>query len=620
MPLLAAKPVTLIAAVAAVLAAGALQPGTAAAAAPTLPWVTVSPLHGTPDASAGTQISFLGAPAADISQVSVRGTRSGTHAGKLEAYSTGNGASFVPARRFSQGEQVTVTAVETVHGVHRTIGTSFAIGVLYYPLAPAGSTGATGATGTTGVAPKAGATGATGSTGAASFVSEPTIRPPLISVTTPAANPALGDVFMTPADGGVQPGAMIINPVGQMVWFSPAPPGFQDADLRIQNYLGHSVLTYWQGRIALGHGTDGVGVIDNSSYHQVAEVKAGNGLSMDLHDFDLESNGTAFITVFQPTYVNLHDYGGLTSGIIEDCVIQEIDVRTGLVMFEWHAYGHVPLSNAYSKVPTYKGGIWDWFHINSIDLEPDGNLLVSSRSDWALYQISHSFGNVMWELGGRHSSFTLGPGVRFAWQHDATLVSPHAVEIFDNEDTPQIGASSRAIEVLLDYGKHTATLLHQYVNPGPAVLSPSQGDVQRLSNADQFVGFGQVGIASEFSLRGALTFQLNLPPLVESYRAYRFPWSGQPTSPPVLGASRAAGATTTAVAASWNGATGVISWQVLAGATPTTLAAVGAAVPNTGFETNITAATAAPYIAVEALGKGGRALATSAAVSAVTPT
>ena len=618
MPVLAAKPATLTAVLAAALAGAALSPLAAAAAAPALPWVTVSPLHGTPDASAGTQISFLGAPAADISQVSVRGTRSGTHAGKLEPYSTGTGASFVPLQRFSQGEQVTVSAVETVHGVHRTIGTSFTVAVLYYP-APAGSTGVTGATGTTGGSGTTGATGATGSTGVASFVSEPPIHPPLISVTTPAANPALGDIFMTPADGGVQAGAMIVNPAGQMVWFSPAPPGFQDADLRVQNYLGQSVLTYWQGRIALGHGIDGVGVIDNPSYRQIAQVKAGNGLSMDLHDFDLEANGTAFITVFEPTYVNLHDYGGLTSGIIEDCVIQEIDVRTGLVMFEWHAYGHVALSNGYSKVPTWKGGIWDWFHINSIDLEPDGNLLVSSRSDWALYQVSHSFGNVMWELGGRHSSFALGPGVRFAWQHDATLVSPHAIEIFDNEDTPRIGASSRAIEVLLDFGKHTATLLHQYVNPGPDVLSPSQGNVQRLSNADQFVGFGQVGIASEFSLRGALTFQLSLPPLVQSYRAYRFPWSAQPAAPPVLGASRAAGATTTAVAASWNGATGVVAWQVLAGATAAALAPVGRPVANTGFETNITAATAAPYIAVQALGKGGRPLATSAPVAAVAP-
>lgn len=610
---------TLAAAAAAALGAAALGPAGAAAAAPSLPWVTVSPLNGTPDAAPGSQISFLGAPAADISQVIVRGTRSGLHAGKLEAYATGTGASFVPSHPFSQSEQVTVSAVESVHGLHKTIGTSFTVGVLYYPPAPAGSTGATGTTGATGAAGAAPAAGATGATGAASFASLPTIHPPRINVTTPAANPALGDIFMTPADGSIQAGAMIVNPAGQMIWFAPAPAGMQDADLRVQNYLGHSVLTYWQGRIAFGHGTDGTGVIDDAAYHRVATVRAGNGLSMDLHDFDVESNGVAFITVFEPVYANLRAYGGLASGAIDDCVVQEIDVRTGLVMFEWHAYGHVPLSNAYSKAPNWRGGLWDWFHINSIDLEPDGNILVSSRSNWALYQISHSLGTVLWELGGRRSSFTLGPGVRFAWQHDATLVSPHAIEIFDNEATPQIGPSSRAIEVLLDYGKHTATLLHQYVVPGQTVLSPSQGNVQRLANADQFVGWGQVGIASEFSLRGTLTFQLSLPPLVESYRSYRFPWSAQPAVPPVLGASRAAGATTTAVAASWNGATGVLSWQVLAGATPTTLAPVGAPVASAGFETNITAATAAPYIAVRALGKGGGTLATSAPVAAVAP-
>jgi hypothetical protein len=279
----------------------------------------------------------------------------------------------------------------------------------------------------------------------------------------------------------------------------------------------------------------------------------------------------------------------------------------------------VPLSNAYSKAPTSTTGIWDWFHINSIDLEPDGNLLISSRSEWALYQIGHSYGNVMWELGGRHSDFTLGPGVRFAWQHDATLVSPHAIEIFDNEDTPQIGPSSRAIEVVLDFGKHTATLLHQYVVPGQTVLSAAQGGVQRLSNADQFVGWGNVGLASEFTLQGALTFQLSLPPLVESYRAYRFPWSARPLTPPVLGASRAPGASTTAVAASWNGATGVRFWQVLAGPTPSALAPVGAAVASSGFETVITAATTAPYVAVRALGAGGQPLATSAPQAVVAP-
>jgi hypothetical protein len=172
---------------------------------------------------------------------------------------------------------------------------------------------------------------------------------------------------------------------------------------------------------------------------------------------------------------------------------------------------------------------------------------------------------------------------------------------------------------VLDFGRHTATLLHQYVVPGQTVLSAAQGGVQRLSNADQFVGWGNVGLASEFTLQGALTFQLSLPPLVESYRAYRFPWSARPLTPPVLGASRAPGASTTAVAASWNGATGVRFWQVLAGPTPSALAPVGAAVASSGFETVITAATTAPYVAVRALGAGGQPLATSAPQAVVAP-
>ena len=169
-----------------------------------------------------------------------------------------------------------------------------------------------------------------------------------MTVTQPAADPELGDIFLTPVDGNVQAGAMIVNPAGQLVWFAPAPSGEQAADLRVQQYQGKPVLTYWQGRIAFGHGI-GSGVIANSSYQTVAQVKAGNGLSMDLHDFELEPNGTALITVYEPVHWNLSSVGGPANGIIEDCVVQEIDVRTGLVMFEWHALGHVPLSNSYSK-------------------------------------------------------------------------------------------------------------------------------------------------------------------------------------------------------------------------------------------------------------------------------
>jgi hypothetical protein len=400
-----------------------------------------------------------------------------------------------------------------------------------------------------------------------------------------------------------------------MVWFDPSPTGSQAADLRIQQYLGHPVLTYWQGRIAIGHGL-GSGIIDDQSYHEIAHVNAGNGLAMDLHDFALEPGGVALITVYEPVYMDLKPFGGASNGVIDDCVVQEIDVRTGLVMFEWHALGHVSLSASYSKPWPGPGlAVWDWFHINSIDLEPSQNLLISSRSTWSVYDIGHTYGEVLWTLGGRHSSFALGPNVRFAWQHDATRLADGSIEIFDNEDTPKIGAQSRAIDVALNFATHTATLAHVYVDPGQVVLSPSQGDVQQLANTDRLVGWGQIGLVSEFSAQGALTFQLNLPAPVESYRAYRYPWSAQPATPPAIAASRATGAAATAIAASWNGATGVVAWQVLAGASASALAAVGTPVASSGFETAISAATSAPYVAVQALGAGGAVLATSAALA-----
>ncbi|MGH2851005.1 MAG: arylsulfotransferase family protein [Solirubrobacteraceae bacterium] len=578
----------------------ALPAGALAATAPTLPHVTISPLKGTPDASPSSQISFLGVPAAGISQIVVHGSGSGTHSGKLTPYATGTGVSFMPARPFIPGETVTVTAVETVSHAKQTIGTSFGIGYIY--ALPA----------TQGHKPKPPALASTVQT----FLTMPAVHPPTVSVTTPAADPDLGDLFLTPVDGASQPGAMIVNPAGQLVWFSPAPAGEQNTDLRVQNYLGKSVLTDWQGRITYGHGV-GSGTIYNTSYQPIARVAAGNGLSMDLHEFELEPGGIAVISVYEPVWWNLSSVGGPSKAVIEDCVIQEIDVRTGAVMFEWHALGHVPLSASHSPAPrttTTDGStnVWDWFHINSINRERNGNFLISSRNTWAVYQLGHSYGEILWTLGGRHSSFKLGSGVQFAWQHDATRLPDGTIEIFDNEDTPPIAKSSRGIDIAISLKTHTATLVHAYLNP-TTVLSPSQGDVQQLTNSDQLVGFGQIGVVSEFSPAGAVTFQLTLPTAVGSYRAYRFQWTATPKTPPIAYATRAS-TTTTTVAASWNGATGVVDWQVLAGASRTTLAAVGSPTASVGLETQVAVATSAPYVAVQAIGAGGTVLGTSAPV------
>jgi Arylsulfotransferase (ASST) len=145
------------------------------------------------------------------------------------------------------------------------------------------------------------------------------------------------------------------------------------------------------------------------------------------------------------------------------------------------------------------------------------------------------------------------------------------------------------------------------------LLAATQGNVQVLPNGNVFVGWGSKPFFSEFSRDGELLFDARFPPEVESYRAFRFPWSGYPSDDPALAAESGSGDELT-LYASWNGATEVAGWQVLAGPAPERLEPVGSAAPREGFETAITVRTVEPYVGVQARDGSGRVLGTSRAV------
>ena len=573
---------------------GAVCGPVSAASAASVPGVTISPLPGTPDATPDTQISFLGAPASELHDITVVGSRSGSHSGKLESYATAPGASFLPARGFDEGEQVTVTAVVEHGAAKERVGTSFSIAHPYaLPSEPAHKQPTGGAA------------------DVQSFHSRPELSPPTVDVTVPAANPALGDIFISPSSGPGQNGPMIFEPDGTLVWFRPVPAHTDATDLRVQQYAGKPVLTWWEGQVIDGHGR-GEDNIYSTAYEPVATVRAGNGLQADLHEFDLTPQGTALISAYEPVHWNLSSVGGPSDGLLNDCVVQEIDVKTGLVMFEWHALGHVAVGDSYAPVPHLSSTVYDFFHLNSIQPQGNGDLLISARNTWAAYLIKATDGAILWRLGGKHSTFALGPGVRFAWQHDVELLPEGNVSIFDDEASPPEGPESRAITVALNYTAHSATLVRQLTHPGLRILTQSQGNAQALPEGEELVGWGEAGYVSQFSSTGALTFDMHLSAPGESYRAYRFPWSATPAHAPALAAAAGSGASTVAYA-SWNGATAVTGWRVFAGPSPKSLAAVGQ-FSRAGFETEMTVGTTQPYIAVQALGAEGQVLGSSVAV------
>ena len=567
--------------------------------------VTVSPGPDTRDASASTQISMLGGVGLKLSHIAVSGSRSGVHTGRLEAYSQGDGASFLPARPFDGGETVTVHAELLEHGSTIPFAWRFTVAERDDPGADSNAVG-TGVSSSSAPAPAP--------REFQSFHSRPELRPPDVTV-SPDAQTATGDLFLAPYSGIGQYGPMILGEHGELVWFKPlAPAGTRAANFQVQQYEGRPVLTWWQDPLVAGGSKTAGEVIANSAYQNIAEIRAGNGYQPDLHEFQITPQGTGLLTVYDAIDCNLSAVGGPSDGAVADTLLQEIDLKTGLVMYEWHSLDHVPLQSSYSSAaPTSLREPFDYFHINSVDLEHDGDLLVDSRNTWAAYDVNPKTGQVRWELGGKRSSFKLGPGTSTAWQHDAIQQPDGAITFFDNGAFPQVHPQSRAIEVTLDTASMTATLVRSYEHQNPLVAG-SQGNLQALAGGDWMVGWGQAGYLSEVDAAGQVLFNAHLPPDWESYRTFVLPWSGQPANPPAVAVVAAPGGGAS-VYASWNGATQVSWWQVLVGSSASSLKPAGSA-PKTGFETAIpiSAVPAGSYVAVQALNAAGAVIGTSPTV------
>jgi hypothetical protein len=536
-----------------------------------------------------SQISFRGGTPAQIGAITVTGSRSGRHTGRLLAHSDGHGASFVPTKPFTPGERVTVrTRADILGASHGDYG--FSVGVpgphpaqTIFHVRPGRLQ---------------------------SFASRPDLKPPGVVIKTRRPGLAPGLLFAAPKGGNAHAGPMIFDDAGHLVWDHPISGGEIAMDFRAQTYQGKPVLTWWQGRVYLGDGS-GHGEIWDNSYKPVAKVNAADGLAADLHEFTITPRNTALITVYQRDRADLRKYGGPKHGVVIDGIVQEIDIRTGLLLFEWHSLDHVPVSDSY--VPAAAAPEWDYFHINGLDEDTDGNIVISARNTWTIYKVAKPSGNTMWRLGGKRTSFKLGPGVQTAWQHNPHLQADGTLTIFDNGNGgvgKPLWPASRAETVRLDTKSKTATLVSAFLSP-EKVSAASQGDVQRLPNGDDFVGYGAWPNFTEFSPSGQVLLDGRLSVGNASYRMFRFPWSGRPAIPPRAVATKSG--SSLKVSASWNGATGVAAWQLLSGKGMEGMTPVASAAA-TGFETSITAAVRQPYVAMRAFDAAGNIIGTSAPV------
>jgi outer membrane protein assembly factor BamB len=358
------------------------------------------------------------------------------------------------------------------------------------------------------------------------------VKPPEVTVLQNIPGQADGLVFIAPKaagiGGGPQPGPVgpeIVDGSGRVIWFSPVTNGQVAADFRVQSYRGKPVLTWAQmsnfGKLA---GPTSVNYIADDTYHIIATVKGGNGLNADAHEFLLTPQGTALITIYDVAPADLSSVGGSKDAQVWEGSIQEIDVSTGKVIFEWHSLGKVGFDESYWPMPDSSTSAWDYIHINGLAIDDDGNLLLSARHTSTVYKLDRRTGEVIWRLGGKKSDFHFGTDAGFSFQHNAIASGHNTIRIFDNEVNPKpVLPWSRVIWLKLDPSTKTATLIRSINHPDHlSVLS--QGSAQLLDNGNTFVGWGETAHFSEFDSNGRMIFDATLPKGYDTYRAYRFRW------------------------------------------------------------------------------------------------
>ncbi len=539
--------------------------------------VSVFPAPKTPVASDETTFSFRGLKPRNLGKVKVVGSETGRVGHTRLRHSDGKGVSIVPKKSFVPGEKVRVYTKKRIKLTNK--GDFWVrIGNFY---------------GNDDSDPGPGTPPATDG-----LKSRPDLKPTKldVSVNTPEASP--DKVFYAPKIGGLT----IADNAGRVRWFRPA--GYGGTGSQVYNFQatelnGRPVLTYWKGASSVtGFSQTGAYEILNNKYNRIASITPGNGYGANIHEFELTNRNTALVQAYRGVKYDMTSVGGPPDGKILDNVVQEIDIKTGAVLFEWHALGNVGLKAGEGPIPI-DGSLWDYLHINATKADGKG-FLISGRRTSTIYRVDRFTAKTKWRLRGdgmkpNTNDFNIAADAMWGYQHDMERLPNGNISMFDNSaDRPQnnlpviFPESNILILKLSGSGNNRkASLVKRYTHKPAPIIALSQGSARQLENGNWFAGWGQVLAMTEFAPDGEIVWDATFPASgnpSNSYRSFKAPWTGFPKDRPSI-ASEADGAGAK-VYASWNGSTKVHSWKVLTGATADGLTEVGSS-DWEGLETTI---------------------------------
>ncbi|EAQ86266.1 hypothetical protein CHGG_07519 [Chaetomium globosum CBS 148.51] len=432
------------------------------------------------------------------------------------------------------------------------------------------------------------------------FRSRTDLAPPRLNISIPATKDAAeGYLFVAPfagfpdtpteQHGPRQAGPYIFRDDGDLIWSGYGIYSIWATNFQAARWKGKDVLFSFEGdhNAGYGHGHGHITIMDQH-YETIRELRAGNHKLVDKHEFHVINEETGLIQIYQPVPRDLSKWGGSPEQQwIVDAIIQELDIATGRLLFEWHSLDHVTPAEAVLPLNPGQAGsgynssdAWDYFHINSVDKDRAGNYIVSARDACAVHKINGTTGEIIWRLNGKASDFKMGEGSEFCFQHHARWLKEdegdgvEVISLYDNSAHGTEHGGGREVHTAenssgkilrLDSNAWTAELVHGYYPPkGYKLLSKSQGSTQVLPGGNVLVNWGSEGAVTEYTEDGEVVFHAEmdtgaLNDGVENYRAFKFNWTGLPSEEPAVVALE--GEEGTSVYVSWNGDTETATWR-----------------------------------------------------------
>ena len=532
----------------------------------------------------------------------VQGAQSGPHSGQTLLADDHQTVIFTPDQTFTPGEQVQVDISPLALDAQITYaGLSYA-----FTVAISQSSGSPGTT----------ATPPASNLPPPEFPDAVTIPQDIPHYTVTKTSPETageGYIFVAPfywTKSTIGSYLLILDNEGQMVYYRSMADALTAMDFKLQP---NGLLSYYDQKMATFYLLD-------SHYQVVDSYTAGNGYQADLHDLQILPNGNALLMVYDAVPMDMSSIaqGGKPNATVTGLVIQEFDPSKN-VIFEWRSWDHIPFTDTTVDLTEQEV---DLVHGNALELANDGNLLLSSRNLSEITKIDLQTGAMIWRFGGKANMFKLVNGQPFAYQHDVRQLPNGDITVFDNQGTTEQPAPSHAIEYKLDESNLTATQVWEYSH-NPPVFATYMGNTQRLASGNTFLDWGapytQGDYAyvtmTEVSPDNQVLFELAFDQPYVSYRAFRFPWQGQPDDSPVMGYRIDDSGVT--LGYSWNGATEVASYRLWGGNAPDALQQMEEKAKDS-FETQSHFDQLPPdecYFQVAALDQGGNELARSQVLS-----